>query len=101
MNIRYPKLILILSLFLMAGLSSFTATAATTKESDKKAASSTARIDLNSATAEQLKELPGVGDVTASKIISNRPYTSVRDLSKAGLTENQIAKISPRVSVKG
>lgn len=37
-------------------------------------------INLNSATIEELDQLPGVGQVTANKIISNRPYTTVDEL---------------------
>lgn len=58
-----------------------------------------AKVDLNSASAAELKELPGVGDATAKKIISGRPYTSVDGLAKAGVSAATIGKITPLVTV--
>jgi DNA uptake protein ComE-like DNA-binding protein len=59
----------------------------------------TAKVDLNSASQQELEALPGVGAATAKKIIAGRPYTSVGDLAKAGLSAKTIEKISPLVSV--
>lgn len=37
-------------------------------------------ININSAGLEELDTLPGIGPVTAEKIINNRPYTSIEEL---------------------
>lgn len=42
--------------------------------------SATGKIGLNSAGQSQLEELPGVGPVTAGKIIDGRPYEKVEQL---------------------
>jgi Helix-hairpin-helix motif len=56
-------------------------------------------VDLNTASEKDLDELPGVGPATAKKIIAGRPYSSVADLSKAGIPERTIKKITPMVTV--
>jgi len=50
--------------------------------SGAKAASDkvTGKIDINSASKDDLMKLDGIGDATSAKIIAGRPYRSKRDL---------------------
>src|SRR6185312_13753299 len=68
-------------------------------ESPAKSEKSSEKINLNSATQSELEELPGVGAATAKKIIAGRPYKTVEDLSKAGISQSEITKLTPLVSV--
>jgi competence protein ComEA len=52
----------------------------TTKAEQPNATPATDKIDINSASKEELMSLKGVGDVYAEKIIENRPYRSKSDL---------------------
>src|SRR5262245_22494496 len=63
-----------------------------------KSATPAAKVDINSASQEDLEKLPGVGEATAKKIIAGRPYQSVADLSKAGVNKSTLQKITPLVS---
>jgi hypothetical protein len=57
------------------------------------------KIDLNTATQAALEDLPGVDTDAARLIIAGRPYSSVSDLSKAGLPTSTVEAITPLVKV--
>lgn len=58
-------------------------------------------IDLNTASLDQLKTLPGVDDTTAKSIIEGRPYRTGADLVEKGiLSEAAYDNIKDRVAVR-
>jgi len=56
-------------------------------------------VNINSATEKGLEALKGVGPATAKKIVANRPYKSVDELSEAGLSPKAIEGLKPVVTV--
>ncbi len=61
----------------------------------------TAPVDLNSATADQLVALPGISGPRARRIIAGRPYSSANDLvSRKILTPDQFHAIRNQVTAK-
>ena len=65
------------------------------------AAPRTGRIDVNSATLEQLESLPGIGPVFAKRIIAGRPYATIDDLRRIqGIGEKRLADIRGLISAR-
>jgi competence protein ComEA len=61
-------------------------------------------LDVNSATAEELQVLPGIGPKIAERIVKYRekhgPFSSVEDLTKVkGIGEKKLDKVRPFVKV--
>jgi hypothetical protein len=57
------------------------------------------KLDLNTASLDQLQKLPGINASTAKQIVGGRPYTSVMELEKVGLPKPTIDKVVPMVTV--
>jgi competence protein ComEA len=72
---------------------------ATQTPSSKAKAAAKVALDLNTATAQELQDLPGVGEATARKIVAGRPYSSVDDLAKAGVPARTVDAIRSLVRV--
>ena len=95
-------------LILLAALTLAAAPAAkkstTTKQtstSQKSSSKSNNLIDINTASASELKALPGIGDAYSAAIVKNRPYANKRQLlSRKVIPQATYDKISDQIIAK-
>lgn len=78
---------------------------ATAAEPARVAAAEMAKVNINAATVKELQSLPGIGKVTAERIVAHRTekgkFGSVADLLKVkGVGEKSLEKIRDMISVE-
>ncbi len=62
--------------------------------------STTSQININTASSDQLDSLPGIGPVTATKIINGRPYNDLNELvSRKIVTQKVFDKIKSQITL--
>src|ERR1700733_4102770 len=54
-------------------------------QTPKPPAATMAPLDINTATADQLKAFPGIGDAYSKRVIDGRPYTAKNQLVTRGI----------------
>jgi competence protein ComEA len=75
--------------------------APTAQSASKTAMQASNLLDINSASLDQLKALPGIGDVYGQKIVDGRPYAKKTDLvQKKIIPEATYKKIASMIIAK-
>jgi competence ComEA-like helix-hairpin-helix protein len=60
------------------------------------------RVNINSATQEELESVPGIGPTRAAQIIAGRPWPSVDDLERlSGIGPAQVEQLRPFLKAEG
>ena len=85
LNLRHKLLAAALLLTLPLGAVAQKATTKAASAAKTAAATTTDKLDINTATADQLKAFPGIGDAYSKRIIDGRPYTAKNQLVTRGI----------------
>jgi DNA uptake protein ComE-like DNA-binding protein len=81
-----------------SGTASAPAKSSSKSSASKSGSSSGSKLDINAATTDQLKALPGIDAATAQKIIAGRPYHGKNDLvSKKIISQTEYDSIKDQI----
>ena len=69
----------------LSGTASAPAKSSAKSNASKSSSSSASKLDINAATVDQLKALPGIDAATAQKIIAGRPYHGKNELASKNI----------------
>jgi outer membrane protein assembly factor BamD len=58
-------------------------------------------VDLNSATEAEIAKLPGINKLTAKRIVASRPFLSLNDLIRVGVSRKTIDNLKPASAAGG
>jgi competence protein ComEA len=72
--------VLVFALSLVGGMAVAQAKPASSAAPAAAAKTAAEKLDINTATKDELKELPGIGDAYSQKIIDGRPYRAKNEL---------------------
>jgi competence protein ComEA len=73
-------------------------TAKPAPKADAGTAKAGAKLDINSASKDDLEKLPGIGPATSQKIIAGRPYRAKNELvSKKIVSQSEYDKIKDQI----
>lgn len=77
-----------------------TASSYVAKQTQESQSSESVQISINDATKDELDALPGIGPVTAQKIVDNRPYATTAELTvKKVLNQSTYDKIAEYITL--
>ena len=96
------RILRLLAAFVLAAASSFACaqpiSALQSQQTSTPAQTAGDLLDINTATPQQLKALPGFGDAYVRRVIAGRPYTAKNQLVTRGiLPQSAYGKISSRI----
>lgn len=73
-----------------------------TNQSATRAENLSLKVNINTATEEELDTLPNIGPARAKLIVAGRPYKSVEELKKvSGIGDKQLQAMRPFVKTDG